>query len=71
MRCAAAVGINYDLSAGKAGVALRSADDKAAGRVYIILSALIYQLGRNAGLYDKLDHIVSDLLKAYVGRMLS
>ena len=70
MRCAAAVGVDDDLSAGQAGVALRSANDEAAGRVYIILSVLVKQLCGDAWLDDEVYHIVSYLLKLCLGSML-
>ena len=70
MRCAAAVGVNDDLTAGQAGVALRSADHKAAGGIDIDLGVLVQQLSRNGGLDDQLNHILADLLQRSLGAML-
>ena len=41
----AAVGVNDNLAAGQAGVALRAAHNKAAGGVDVILGVLVQQLG--------------------------
>ena len=70
MGSAAAVSVNDDLSAGKSRVALRAADNKSAGGVYIIFCILVQKLGGDARLYDKLNHIAAYLLKAHLGRVL-
>ena len=46
MRAGTAVSIDNDLSAGKTGIALRSANNKLAGRVYIVLGLFIDQICR-------------------------
>ena len=46
---AAAIGVDDDLAPGKAGVALRPADDKAAGGVDKVLGVLVQQLSGNSG----------------------
>ena len=64
MACVAAVGIDDDLTAGQAGVALRAAHDEAAGGVDIILGVLVQQLGGDGGLDDLLHHVGAQLLHA-------
>ena len=63
MRGAAAVGVDNDLSACQAGVALRSADDEASGRIDIDLCLLIQQFCRHSGFDHQVDHIPADLLQ--------
>ena len=70
VRGAAAVGVDDDLAAGQAAVALRAADDEAAGRVNINLGVLVHQLRGNGRLDDKLDHVLADLLKRRLRRVL-
>ena len=53
---AAAVRVDDDLAAGEAGVALRSADHEAAGRVDVEDGVAIEQLGR----HGRLDHLLDD-----------
>ena len=55
VRAGTAVGIDNDLAAGQAAVTLRTAHDKAAGRVDQVLGVL-QQFGRNHRLDDFLDH---------------
>ena len=64
MACVAAIGIDDDLTAGQAGIALRAAHDEAAGGVDIILGVLVQQLGGDGGLDDLLHHIGAQLLHA-------
>ena len=64
MACVAAVGIDDDLTAGQAGIALRAAHDEAAGGVDIILGVLVQQLGGDGGLDDLLHHVGAQLLHA-------
>ena len=70
MGSAAAVGIHDDLSAGKAAVALRAADDEAAGGVDIKLGVLIQQAIGHGGFDDQLDHILPDLIQRHLGSVL-
>ena len=57
-----AVSIDDDLSAGQAGVALRTADDEAAGRVDEVLGLVIEEAGGlQDGLYELADDRVLDL----------
>ena len=60
----AAVGVHDDLAAGEAGVAHRSADDKAAGRVDVILGVLVEPLGGQHGLDDVLENVGVQLFVA-------
>ena len=55
VRAGAAVGVDDDLAAGQAAVALRAADDEAAGRVDQVLG-LLQPLLRQHRLDDLLDH---------------
>ena len=52
VRRIAAVSIDDDLAAGQAGVALRAAGDKPAGRVDVILRVFVEQFGRDSVLDD-------------------
>ena len=58
-----AVRIDDDLSAGQTAVTYRAADNKTAGRVYIILRILIDELRRNDRLHNIFDHILANLLQ--------
>ena len=53
----AAVGIDDDLAAGKAGVAMRSADDETAGGIDVELGMGIDHAGRN----DRVDDVFPDV----------
>jgi hypothetical protein len=57
----AAVGVDDDLAAGQAGVALRPADDEFAGRVDQVLGVLGQQVLRQDLLDDLLDAELLDL----------
>ena len=75
VRAGAAVGVDDDLAAGQATVALRAADDEAAGRVDQELGFL-QPLLRQHRLDDVLDHRVDELLLhvlavAHLGRVLA
>ena len=59
-----AVGIDDDLTAGQAGVALRAAHDEAAGRVDVVFGVLVQQLGGDGGLDDLFHHVGAQLLHA-------
>src|SRR6185369_3295130 len=52
----AAVGVYDDLAPGQAAVADRTADDEHAGRVDVVLGALVQPLGRQHRLEDFLAH---------------
>ena len=57
----------YDyLSAGQAGVAVRSAYDEPAGRINIIFGLLVQQLGRNYRPDHIFDHVLSYLLLGHI-----
>ncbi len=58
----AAVGVHDDLAAGDAAIALRAADDEAAGRVHVVDRALVQQLRRHRRLDHLLDDFLADLL---------
>ena len=58
----AAVGVDDDLAAREAGVALRPADDEAAGRVDEELGVLVEQRRRDHRLDDLLEDVLADRL---------
>ena len=62
MTCESAVCINDDLSSRKTRVSLRSAYNKTTRRIYIDLSILINQLGRD---YRCDNLILNELLKFF------
>src|SRR6202521_4808807 len=65
-----AVGVDDDLAAGQAAVALRAADDEAAGGVDVEDGALVQQAGRDGGADHLLDHGMVDLVVADLGIVL-
>ena len=67
----AAVGIDDNLAAGQAGVTLRAAHNKAAGRVDVILGVLIQQLGGDNLLNNLALDVLMQLLLADVGAVLA
>jgi hypothetical protein len=69
MRAGAAVGVDDDLAPGEAAVALRAADDEAAGRVDQVLGVLQPFLGQHR-LDDLLDHGL-DEAGLHLGRRLA
>src|SRR5579864_7927554 len=66
----AAVAVDDDLAAGEAAVALRAADDEAAGGVDVEDGALVQQARRDRGADHLLDHRVMDLVVADLGIVL-
>lgn len=52
----AAVGVDDDLAPGQAAVTHRATDDEVAGRVDVVLGALVQQFGRQGVLDDQLHH---------------
>ena len=66
----AAVGVHDDLAAGQAAVALRAADDEAAGRVDQILDVALDQFLRQHRLDDLFDGGFAQVFQADVRRML-
>ena len=54
----AAVGVDDDLTAGEAAVAVRAADNELAGRVHEVTGLLVQKLGRD----DLLDELLDDFL---------
>jgi hypothetical protein len=65
-----AIGVDDDLAAGQAAVALRAADDEAAGRVDQILDFALDQFGRQHRLDDVFDHRFADGFERHVRRVL-
>ena len=64
---AAAVGVDDDLAAGQAGVAVRPADHEAPGRVHVVGDPLlVQQLARDHRLDHVLDEVLADLLQRHV-----
>ena len=59
MGSAAAVGIHDDLAAGEAGVTLRTADNKAAGRVNVNINLSVKKLTGK----DRKNNLVNNILK--------
>jgi hypothetical protein len=55
----AAVGVDDDLAAGEAGVAVGAADDEASGRIDVVFDLGVQELGRD----DLLDDLLDDALK--------
>ncbi|MCY1523250.1 hypothetical protein D9M68_581400 [compost metagenome] len=70
MRAGAAVGVDDDLAAGQAAIALRAADDETAGRVDQELGLRRDQAVGEARLDDVFDHRFVDGLLRDFGRML-
>ena len=71
MRRRAAVGVDDDLAAGEAAVALRAADLEAAGRVDEVLDLALHHVLRQHRLDDLLDHRFLDLSSCSIlGRVL-
>lgn len=64
------VGVDDDLSAGEAGVAVGSTDDEAAGGVDVVDGLLIEVLGGDDGLDDVLHDVLVNLLVGDVGLVL-
>ena len=60
----AAVGVDDDLPAGQAGVAVRAAGDEAPGRVHVDAGGLVEQRLRHGGA----DHLAGDVLAQLLGR---
>ena len=71
MRRGSAISINNDLAPGQSGVALRTADYKAACRVDIIFSVLVEKVFRNGGLDDVINNVFADLFGGGFGAVLS
>lgn len=59
MTAHAAVGVDDDLAAGQAGIAHRSADNKAAGRVHV--DGSVIPLDANL-VQDRTDHVLDHIL---------
>ena len=59
MRAGSAVGVHNDLTAGQTAVTLRSADNKASGRVNQELRVLQH-FGREHGANDLIDHSLNE-----------
>ena len=57
----AAVGVHDDLAAGEAGVAVRSADDEAAGGIDVILGSGIHHVRGDHRIDDVLLHVRAEL----------
>ena len=66
----AAIRIDDDLASGKAGVALRSADDERAARIQVIDGVLVEVLGGHHLLHHVLHEVLADLLERHVRRVL-
>ena len=60
----AAVSVDDDLAPGQTGVAHRSADNEAPGRVDVVLGVRIQQFGRNDGLNHILQNVGAQLIVA-------
>ena len=71
VRRRAAVGVDDDLAAGDAGIAVRPADDEAAGRVDVDFGVLVHQLGGDDAIDDLLDEVAAHLLVGHVFAMLA
>ena len=70
MRGAAAVGVDDDLAPGQPGVALRAADDEAAGGVDVDLCLVVQKLGGDDVADDIADHVAADHVRRGLGRVL-
>src|SRR5215470_3040044 len=67
----ASIGINNDLAAGEAGVAHRTTNDEAAGRIDVILGVLVEQVAWDYGLDDILENLGAQLVIAHQFGVLS
>jgi hypothetical protein len=67
----AAIGVDDDLAAGQAAVAVRAADHEAPGRIDVVDRAVVEILGRDHRLNDLLDDPFPDLLLGDLGVVLS
>src|SRR5690606_35289738 len=66
----AAVGIDDDLSAGQAAVAVRAADHKAPGGIDVADEVLVHELARQYRLDHVLNDLLADLCQLNFGRVL-
>ena len=71
MRRGAAVGIDDDLASGDAGVAVRAADDEAAGRVDVNFGVLVHQARGHDAIDDLLDDVAAHLIVGDVFAVLA
>src|SRR5260370_11439651 len=65
-----AVSIHDDLAASEPGIAVRSADHEAAGRVDVVFRLGIHHVGRDHGVDDVLAHFAPQVFGGDVGAVL-